>query len=391
MNTNINRLSEPSKHHFFGYYGINPWDKSCKYHLSLETDFDDRRPTVKDIANVGCIDKETNEFIKISETSAFNLQQGTMMHWIDCGYGEEFTYNDYENNNLISYAINFKSKIKRKINGAIAAISPNHSQAIGLNFKRMSYCRPTVGYVHNIKNFELENIPANDGLYALDLKTGNANLMLSIKDVVEKVNVELPLNQPAWFNHVLYNVTGERLLFFCRIKKEEQGFLSSLWTINKDGSDLQCQIPFGYKISHFDWKDEDTILITSNIGGKFGYLEFRDGKKDFRTIGENILTQDGHCSYLPDRNWILSDTYPQGKERLAELFIYKIEKEKKISLGKFHHDIKYKGLVRCDHHPRISNDGRLVSFDSVHEGTRQIYTVDISYIVSSTLSKSLNV
>lgn len=337
---------------------------------------------MKDVANVGYIDQETNKFIKISKTSAFNLQQGTMMHWIDCGYGEEFTHNDHDDNNLISYAINFKSKTKRKINGAIAAVSPNHNQAIGLNFRRMSHCRPTVGYAHNIKNFELENIPANDGLYALDLKTGCANLMLSIKEVIEKTNVKLPVNQPAWFNHVLYNVTGERLFFFCRIQKEKGGFLSSLWTVNKDGSDLQYQIPFGYKISHFYWKDENTILITSNIRGKLEYLELRDGKKGFRPVGEKILTTDGHCSYLPDRNWILSDAYSRGNsEKLAELFIYNIEEKRKISLGKFHHDIKYKGLVRCDLHPRISNDGKLVSFDSVHEGTRQIYTVDISDVI----------
>ena len=32
----------------------------------------------------------------------------------------------------------------------------------------------------------------------------------------------------------------------------------------------------------------------------------------------------------------------------------------------------------CDLHPRWSNNGEVVYFDSIHEGTRQIYSVDVS-------------
>ena len=378
---NIERLTSPPKHHFFGYYGINPWDKSGRYHLSLETDFDDHQPTIHDKANVGWVDKTTNQFIKISETPSFNLQQGSMMFWIDCGYGEEFTYNSQYEGQLVSYAIHKQSQKKRRIEGAIAAVSPTYDKAIGLDFHRMSYCRPVVGYAHEEEDYVLENIPTDDGLHLLDLKTGKKSLLLSIKEVIDQMDVEVPKNQPVWFNHVLFDPSGERLLFLCRVKHETLGRLTSLWTLNKDGSDLQCQIPFGHAVSHFDWKDEKTILITSDLLGAFEYLEFTAGKKDFKAIGKNILTVDGHCSYLKDSNWIVSDTYPLGSEHQAELFLFNTEKNKKISLGKFPHDRKYRGVIRCDLHPRASNDGKLISFDSVHEGVRQIYTVDISGII----------
>jgi hypothetical protein len=55
----------------------------------------------------------------------------------------------------------------------------------------------------------------------------------------------LPKDRPAWFNHVLYNPSGQRVMFFCRIQKQDgKGFLTSLWTINRDGSDLKRQIPY---------------------------------------------------------------------------------------------------------------------------------------------------
>ncbi len=83
----ISKLSSSPKHHFFEYYGINPWDKTGRYHLALQTEFHTHRPTESDVAKVGLIDRETHAFNSFAQTSAFNLQQGSMMYWI----GEEFT------------------------------------------------------------------------------------------------------------------------------------------------------------------------------------------------------------------------------------------------------------------------------------------------------------
>ena len=69
----INRLSSPGKHHFFGYYGINPWHSSGKYHLALETDFDNRMPAPTDLARVGYINAKDHKFNKLAETPAFNF------------------------------------------------------------------------------------------------------------------------------------------------------------------------------------------------------------------------------------------------------------------------------------------------------------------------------
>ncbi len=68
------------KHHFFGYYGINPWDCSGEFHLALETDFHTYTPKTTDVANVGLVNRLTGDFITYATTSAFNLQQGRMSH-----------------------------------------------------------------------------------------------------------------------------------------------------------------------------------------------------------------------------------------------------------------------------------------------------------------------
>ncbi len=373
LSRKVSRLSVSPKQHFFGYYGINPWDKSGRYHLALETDFHTYRPTASDVATVGLVDRETQNFMPFANTSAFNLQQGSMMHWI----GEEFTFNDWEDGSLVSRALNPKTKESRTIQGAISAVSPTARVAIGLNYQRMALCRSVVGYASELEPDAIKAQPEDDGLYLLDLQNGTSKLVLSIADLISTVSDEKVVGGRTWFNHVLFNTDGTRVLFFCRVR-HEKGFHSSLWTVNPDGSDLEIQIPFGYRVSHFDWKDSTQILVSSDIVNEMGFVEFTDGMRNFSPIGRSVLPNDGHASFSPDRQWLLCDTYPRGPARLAELMLYDIAENRRIVLGEFHHDEQFSGDIRCDLHPRWSSDGKTITFDSVHEDSRQIYCIDLT-------------
>ena len=371
-NISISRLTNLPKHHFFGYYGINPWDSSGEFHLALETDFHTYTPKTTDEANVGLVNRLTGDFISYATTSAFNLQQGSMMHWI----GNEFTYNDWEDGKLVSRLLNIDTREVRTIQGAVAAVSPTEPIGIGLNFQRMALCRRVVGYVSEIDPSTIISQPENDGLFLLNLLSGKSELVLSIAEVIAEVDDKRLIGKRSWFNHVLFNPDGTRILFFCRVRVEK-GFLTSLWTVNPDGSDLELQIPFGYRISHFDWKSSTKILVSSDIVDEMGFVEFTDGIQDFIPLGRGILPNDGHASYSPDRKYLVCDTYPRGVERYAELMLYDISENRKILLGKFQHDKHFTGDIRCDLHPRWSTDGKTITFDSVHENTRQIYCVDL--------------
>lgn len=384
----IQRLSIGSKHHFFGYYGINPWDRTSKYHLALETDFHTHRPLPEDVAAVGLVDRYTHQFTPYAQTSAFNLQQGSMMHWIENiktddthGVDAEFTFNDWEKGRLVSRALNPTTGAVRTIQGAIAAVSPTASHAIGLNYGRMAHCRAVVGYATDNTSDDVEAQPEEDGLYQLNLQDGSAELVLSIADVIRASADERVVGKRTWFNHVLFNTDGTRLLFFCRVR-QETGFYTSLWTVNPDGSDLEMQIPFGYRVSHFDWRTPAQILVSSDIVGEMGFVEFTDSARDFTPIGRGVLPNDGHASFSPDRRWLLCDTYPRGPERLAQLMVYNIAENRKIVLGEFYHEAQFTGDIRCDLHPRWAPDGKTITFDSVHEGSRQIYLVDLSSVLN---------
>ena len=69
---------------------------------------------------------------------------------------------------------------------------------------------------------------------------------------------------------------------------------------------------------------------------------------------------------------MVCDTYPLGPDRLQELFLYNVATGERIELGEFHAAGRFTGDIRCGMHPRWSLDGKAVSIDSVHEGSRQI-------------------
>ena len=113
--------------------------------------------------------------------------------------------------------------------------------------------------------------------------------------------------------------------------------------------------------------------------GDGGFLEFADGKGDFKPFGAGVLPRDGHACFSPDSEWVVCD-YRRGKgsERMAGLLLYNVSDGSKISLGEFNSDERFRSDIRCDLHPRWSHDGKTITFDSIHAGDRQIYMVDVS-------------
>jgi hypothetical protein len=189
-----------------------------------------------------------------------------------------------------------------------------------------------------------------------------------------------------WFNHLLFNHDDTRFIFLHRWRRQEgRGHWTRMFTANPDGSDIHCVADHGM-VSHFDWRNPRQILAWAtqrDIGNR--YFLFTDGTEEREIIGDGVLTADGHCSYSPDGRWILTDTYPD-RERMRTLLLYRPDPlvpgdGHRVDIGRFFSPKELDGEIRCDLHPRWSRDGLKVCIDSVHEGHRQIYTLDVSQIV----------
>jgi len=152
-------------------------------------------------------------------------------------------------------------------------------------------------------------------------------------------------------------------------------------TATADGKDLFVVDPFG-RTSHFIWRDAEHLLawaLHPSHGERF-YL-FRDRTDQVEVVGKDVMTENGHCTYLPGNRWVLNDTYPD-RARNQHPYLYRVADGKRVPLGHFHSPPEYTGEWRCDTHPRFSPDGRKVVIDSPHGGNgRQLYLIDINGIV----------
>jgi len=183
-----------------------------------------------------------------------------------------------------------------------------------------------------------------------------------------------------WFNHLLFNPDGSRFIFLHRWRKGNRGWWTRMFTANTDGSKLHLVADHGM-VSHFVWRDPTHILAWSREPERGNrYHLYMDRTDEVEVVGEGILTTDGHCSYSPDKRWILTDTYPD-KDRMRTLILYNPEQRRRVDIGRFFAPRELDGEIRCDLHPRWSRDGKQVCIDSVHEGSRQVYVLDVSDIV----------
>ena len=376
-------LTKGPKHHFFGYYGICPWNKDETHVLSLESNFQDRLPEANETANIGLVDVKTGEFKKISETTAWNLQQGAMMHWHPKYPNEEILYNDFHNNQLSSAVMNIKTGKKRFLPHPVSGLDHQGNNALFISYGRTGRLRKVVGYQGLEDPYPNELHPANDGVFLMDLATGESKLVVSINQVFELIKDRNPdlVDRPMWFNHTEFNESGNRFFFLARTWNDQNRLQTGMFTANVDGSDLREAIPYGKSVSHFDWRNDREILATFNLTGNGAeHVLFTDGKRDYRSVGGELLKFDGHCSFAPDDNWIVTDEN-HGDPVSKSLWIYNLKEEYGQKLADFPmKEKKYLSSdVRCDLHPRWSHSGNKICIDALNpaDWTRQIHIIHL--------------
>ena len=110
------------------------------------------------------------------------------------------------------------------------------------------------------------------------------------------------------------------------------------------------------------------------------HVEFTVGEEvKVRRLGAGLMDWDGHNFYSPDGKFMLSDSDGMC-DALYERFIaiMRMEDGAVKSIGTFKVPPQYRGSYwRCDLHGRFSADGSLFGFNSVHEGSRQVYVMEV--------------
>ena len=378
---NVVALTQGPKHHFFGYFDIQACDSTGNYVLAMESDFDDHFPTADDTSTIGMVEWETKKFHPLTETRAWNPQQGCMLHWLPTEPARKIIYNDRDGDRFVSIILDVFSGEKRMLPKPIAGLTNDGRRALSVNYARLRQCRRTVGYSGlDDPNFHVPH-PSDDGLFVLDLETGKYELLCSFEQAFELNPLKDARESTMWFNHPTVNTDDSRVTWVsCYLAKDgpsvgKRAFLVAAM----DGTGLQFLTSYG-NVSHHDWLDPERILVWSDLDGKgacFNLLNVVTAERV--AVARDQILQDGHCAFSGDRRRLVVDTYASNSpDRLQTLFLWDMQKKHLEVMGRFYQPPYAVAEWKCDLHPRWDRDDRWVVFDSTHEGSRQMYAIDTS-------------
>jgi len=374
-------------HHYFGYYDIQPWNGSGTHLLVLSPPFADREPTGADVCEIGLVEQESGEYRRVAETRAWNFQQGCFLHWHPKAPDEVILYNDRIGDRFVCVELNIRNGERRVLPRPISAIDRAGERATSLNFARLAVTRPGYGYSGLVDPFADECHPADDGVFVMDLETGDHHLAVSMAQIAALYEDQKAITgRKQWFNHNVISDDGKRFIFLSRwVPEGERRWLTALFTADMDdGGHLRKLYDYGL-VSHFDWCRSEAVLAFARYGDdeQPHFWLVPDGEGEAQIIEAERWPRDGHCCYSSDYRFILNDSYPGGPTREQLLMLYEIEGHTLHELGAFHAPEAFTGPIRCDLHPRFSRDDRWICFDSTHSGRRQVYVMDVSAITAA--------
>jgi len=385
----MERLTREPGHHFFGYYDLQPWSADGRHHLCHRVGFRDRLPAATDRAELGVIRMHDGCFIPLAETHAWNFQQGSMLQWNPSRPDDEIIYNTVAGGAFKGVIQNIVTGEKRLLSRPVSNVDPTGRWGLSTNFSRQFDFRPGYGYAGIDDPFKHEPAPGDDGVFLIDLATGQSRLILSLESYRPWFPDVPPLADKLMLNAITFNTDGTRFLALVRNMPRPGApwvhWTSVVLTTNVDGTGVHRLIGPGF-VSHYHWRDPGHVLFFATPDGreKGGLYLLRDRETGAELIDPTYFTFDGHCNYSPDRNFILYDSYPDP-DGYRKLLLYDLRKQQGHTLAILSSDRMDEiptGDIRCDLHPRWNRDGTAISFDSIHENHRHVYWMDVTPIVS---------
>ena len=367
--------------YFFGYYDKSPWDATGRYMLCMRAKDTWSEPDPNTSVDILLFDTQNpGSYKKLATPLTWNVQQGCMAQWLGPDFKSKIIYNDLRNGQYCSVVLEVTTGSERILPRPVYTVSNDGKTALSLDFSRLHSLRLGYGYSALPEKTKGVALPDTTCIWKLDIESGTVTDLLRYTDFA-RFEPRLEMQEEGSVhkvNHLMLSPNGKRFMvlyrWFCGQRK-----YTRLITCNVDGSDMYV-LSDDDMVSHCYWKNDDEILAfeRKKEGGP-GYYLMKDKTQEWKHLWPQ-LSNDGHPSYCPtDNSLVVFDTYP-SRSRVQEVKLCRdtdVEGKDLKVIAKVFSPFKYDNDTRCDLHPRWSRDGKMVCFDSVFEGHRGLYVVDV--------------
>lgn len=384
----VRQVTHGPSHHFFGYIGHAgnvPWNGNGSYIVALRTSFQNRMPRAGDAADVVLLDTRRGYTVTaIDQSRGWNFQQGTMFYWHPPRPDRELIFNDRDPRTNHVFTVLYDVERRKRIREfrypetpfGNSGVAQRGGRFLGLNYARMARLRPVTGYPETYDWNPGEMAPANDGIFLADLRTGKQRMLISFREMVERLRGQHPSigNRPLFINHTLWSRDDSWIYFYVRGNFEIAGDRTNVpCLIRPDGSGFT---PLSAFIGgHPEW-ESGSRLIGSAEGRQVIYDTA--SQRITGSIGTpEILPDPGADVALSPDGGMLVNGYRKGHSNF-----YVVYRRADQAWGRtrgFPHPGLTSGELRVDGSPCWNRKGDQFLFPAIAaDGTRQIFIATIS-------------
>lgn len=371
----IKKYSRNNHHIFFGYYDRSPFSKDDNKVLACIVPKKwGKNQSIPMQLGYFDLNDPTNHFNKFAETTTWCWQMGCRLRWVHTDSEENIFFNYYNNRYSSKIIEPNNGKVLKRYDYPFYDINDDASLGVSINFSRLQRLRPGYGYNNLKDSTKGELIPGNEYLSLFNLKNNEILTKISLEEISKINSSETMKNAEHYFNHISISPDSSKFIFFHLWTNKKNKF-SRLFSydLNEDKIKLITE----QVVSHYAWKNSDEILITEYNNGKLLYCLYNLFNSKKIIIGENILNKDGHPSFIDDCN-IITDTYPNIFGHQSLLFYSLSKPNKLITVKKVYSPIEFSGEKKCDLHPRLSNNKKMINIDIAEKNKREMLIIDIN-------------
>jgi len=400
---------------FVGFHDVIPWssDQSCLAIHRADPAFVEMSDCVRPI-EICLWRPETGTIEAVDSTTTWNFQQGARLQWLP-GEPNTLVFNDAVNGLPVGVLRNVRTGERRTLPAPIYVISSDGKTSIAPNFITLAHRWRAYGYPTLLGN-PAPTDQDRDGLWQLDIETEKASLFISTSRAAAFEQVGNANPSRHFLCHPSFSPDGSRVVFLHRFFSADGSLYTRMIATDREARNLTLLAQ--EKVSHFDWIDNDTLLVWARFsGGGLAQMRSRgllgspwikpflrvfrsftgrwkkrlfseayykislSAPKDRTRYGWPDLDSDGHPMIARSHPWFVTDAYPDESGKLP-VILYSQEKNQRVDAHLFvHRGRSADSDVKCDLHPRWNRSERLIAVDTCENGYRQVRILDVSDIV----------
>ena len=381
-------------HRFFDTSPVSP---SGRYVGLTRLPNENRLPRPGDRAQVVLVDLQTGKERVVADTLGWDTQLGAQVQW---GLDDtELYYNDLDLDAWKPFGIKINpvTGAQKKLEGTVYMISPDGRYAASPDLAKMGLTQAGYGVIlPSSAASRNRGAPKDDGIFVTDTATGRCELLVSLKDIIEKGVPSMKTDEyregDFYGFHVKWNPAGDRLLFVVRWKPWDDGKKKhNAVTVSVDGLDINVAISekdWGRGGHHPNWcPDGYSIMMNLKVEGSLRFVRASYNGRNIDIMAPGLLGS-GHPTLHPDGRFIVSDAYLYEPMSFSDGSVpirwIDTEEGTEKNLIRIPAGPAYSGPnleLRVDPHPAWDRDYRRIVFNGVEDGRRRVYLADLSNLL----------